>query len=159
MAVLRIGKDSWNGVSKAEKANSLPQHGLIGRTGADSNRSKVDKGEMNDSLTSFFATLKEEACPRATLIVREAVGGASVVMMIWRNLNCRRVTQSGVYTNDGATNVDGWSRQMQKECISRDRHAPMMMRLMTLSGQVGRSQRNCAAGHSSTSSGERSIQS
>ena len=68
-AVLDVGRVQTDG---ARKNNSF-LHGLVGRTGFNSNRGK---GSVNwkISLDSFFEELKEISMPFATRIVRKETG-------------------------------------------------------------------------------------
>jgi hypothetical protein len=69
MRLLGIGPDAWKTVSLAAATNTMPVHGLCGRT------SNSAMGALTTaSLHAFFQGLKEHACPRATRFVRTESG-------------------------------------------------------------------------------------
>jgi hypothetical protein len=69
MRLLGIGPDAWKTVNLASATNTVPVHGLTGRS---SNYAMGDA--TTTSLQAFFEGLKDHACPRATRFVRTESG-------------------------------------------------------------------------------------
>ena len=71
--LLGLGTTAWDTVMKMVKELRPPEHGLVGKPG-----NKCDH-ELNAALKDFFDRMKEQAAPRATLIVRDIVRGGDIV--------------------------------------------------------------------------------
>jgi hypothetical protein len=69
MRLLCIGPDAWKTVNLAAATNTVPVHGLRGRTSNSAMGARTTA-----SLHAFFQGLKDYACPRATRFVRTESG-------------------------------------------------------------------------------------
>ena len=71
--LLGLGTMAWDTVIKMVKELRPPEHGLFGKPG-----NKRDH-ELEDAMKEFFERIKQQAIPRATLIVRDMVRTGGVV--------------------------------------------------------------------------------